>query len=282
MKKRGLDAMKFKEQHLNFMTYTHDKYYTNSLPYSFIGNLKGYLHSELMNNDPDEINFIALELQHQLTSIAGVEPGYSGPYEYILEDITSTLRKLERKGFDYFMDGLASILVHFGNEETFNNFLEENNIGFIAFLLQGKVHWDIREDVDIPVKMIEEIIPLIPNVYKDTIASLEHAIKLFNDAKNEKARKNALRECISAVEGFMKSITGTTNIKFADSEISKKTYAHTIITRDAIKIWNHIHTDLLDVRHGNNEFISNLGIEEVTYYIERLMAYIKYINSKTR
>ncbi|WP_342506116.1 hypothetical protein [Sporosarcina sp. FSL K6-2383] len=131
-------------------------------------------------------------------------------------------------------------------------------------------------------KKIEEVIPLIPNVYKDTIASLEHAIKLFNDAENdEKSRKNALRECISAVEGFVKSITGTNDIKIADQRISKEKYAHPIITRDALKVWNHINTDLLDVRHGNNEFISKLGIEEVTYYIERLVAYIKYLNSKT-
>lgn len=274
--------MKFEDQHPQYKTYSHEDYYMNKIPFGFLSDLKGFIHSQLTNEDPEDMNRSALALQYKLSAIASSDPAYIGSYEDIFGEITSTLRKLENKGFANFMDGLASILSQFECEEEFNHFLEEMDIGYVAVLWNGEVSWELREDVEIPVKKIEDVLTLIPNVYKDTIARLEQVIKLFNDAENEKARKSALAECISAVEGFMKSVTGTTNIKAADTQIRNKNYSHPIITSDAIKVWRHINDNLLDVRHGNNEFISKLGIEEVTYYIERLVAYIKYLNSKTK
>ncbi|UYZ22535.1 hypothetical protein [Mesobacillus jeotgali] len=272
--------MAFIDDHPYYNAYEHDTYKVDRLPYYFHNDLKGFIHSQLSKLDDDEILGTALQLQHQLAALAGIEPAYPGPYEHLNDEIIRAFRRLAE--FPNSMDGLGIILSVFGDEESFESFLEKQEIGYLASLWRGQVTWNIREDVEKPYEKIEEVIPLIPNQYKDTISNLQQAIRMFANADDDKSRKSALRDCISAVEGYLKSVTGTKDFAQADATINNMNLSDPIITRDALRIWRHIHNNLLDVRHGNNENISRLGIEEVTYYIERLMAYIKYINSKIR
>ncbi|MFJ8103923.1 hypothetical protein [Lysinibacillus sp. NPDC096212] len=83
---------------------------------------------------------------------------------------------------------------------------------------------------------------------------------------------------MSATEGYVKSITGESDFPKADKKLRANKQLDTMIITDGLKIWNHTHRNYLDVRHGNNEHISEIGIDEAVYYIERLMSYIKYLN----
>lgn len=131
--------MKFEEQHQNYKTYSHEDYNMNTFPFFFISDLKGFIHSQFMKEDPDESNGIALELQHKLAAIASLDPASNGPYEYIFDEIISTLRKLEKKGFTNLMDGLALILAFLRCDVEFNNFFKETSIGYTATLSSGEI-----------------------------------------------------------------------------------------------------------------------------------------------
>lgn len=87
-----------------------------------------------------------------------------------------------------------------------------------------------------------------------------------------------MRDCASAVEDYINSIAGLHDFpKSIEKLVSEYGNANKFIIRDAQNVWKFIHESLKDIRHGNNEDISNLENVEVVYYIERLMSFVKYI-----
>lgn len=270
----------FLEQHENYKTYTHDYYLMNELSRDFFKELNGFIHGELMKCEEDEVVSTALYLQHKIAGLAKEHPVELMPLPYLEEEIVKCFKKLNDRGFHNVIEGLEIITQEISSTAELNDFLEMVNLGYVVESNMYGYDWIMREGVEQSVEKIEEVLKIIPNKYKDTVANLEEIKTTLNTRSSEKSIKNILRDCISATEGYVKSITGESDFNKSTKKFIENNNFDKMIVTDGLKIWKHIHQEYLDVRHGNNEDISELGFDEAIYYVERLMAYIKYLNKK--
>ncbi|WP_257142770.1 serine/threonine-protein kinase [Bacillus thuringiensis] len=137
--------MLFLEQHPKFKEYTHEIYsmdQANSI--YFRRDLNGFIHSQLMKLDPEEIAHDTWVLQLRLAAIAESSPCDNGPYNYLLDEIARLFRKIMSKGFPYLMDSFASMFEFFPDEEI-NRFIKEQKIGYIGVYNNGEVDWLLQE-----------------------------------------------------------------------------------------------------------------------------------------
>ncbi|HFU7058086.1 TPA: hypothetical protein ACGN81_005179 [Bacillus cereus] len=269
--------MAFIEDHPHYSTYRHEKWYCDEIPRGISKDIHNLIYSYLLK-DPDEAMHVAVEILHKIQIIAKLSIKQYLSFEDINYEIKQTLTILEEKEVPDYASALEVILSTFGFADELNQIFEDNNFGYTVSAGRYGINWMLREDTTIIVEQIEEVIEDIPNQYQNTIGHLHQAIGQLNSLENERARKDALRDCISAVEGYIKSITGTDNFPAADTALSEKIDGEPFILRDGLKIWKQIHRVYPDVRHGNNETVSNLSEDELSYYIDRLMIYIKFIN----
>ena len=137
--------MSFLEQHPKFKEYNHEIYSMDQAKTIFFRrDLNGFIHSQLMKLDPEEITYDAWRLQLQLAAIAESAPSDIGPYNDLLDEIARLLRKIMNKGFPYLMNSFASMFEFFPDEEI-NRFIEEQKIGYIGVYNNGKVDWLLQE-----------------------------------------------------------------------------------------------------------------------------------------
>lgn len=137
--------MSFLEQHPKFKEYTHEIYSMDQAKsIYFRRDFNGFIHSQLMKLDPDDINHNAWRLQLQLAAIAESSPCDNGPYTYLLDEIARLLRKIMNKGFPYLMNSFAAMFEIFHDEEI-NRFIEEQKIGYIGVYNNGRVDWLLQE-----------------------------------------------------------------------------------------------------------------------------------------
>lgn len=268
----------FIEQHENYNAYTHDFYLMNDVPMEFYQKLSGFLHSQFMKLEEDDVISSARVIQHKIAGLASKAPSDFVPLPSLIDEVVGFFRVLEKKGFHYIIDAFEIILIEISNSSEINEFLKDLRIGYIVEQDRFGVNWIEREGVESSVANVEEVLQVIPNEYKDTIANLQEIISVINNNPSEKALKNIVRDGLSATEGYLKSITGEKDFPKADKKLREYPNVDLMIITDGLKIWNYIHAKYLDVRHGNNEEISTISIDIAKYYIDRLMIYIKYIN----
>lgn len=269
--------MAFIEQHPHYITYRNENFSCDTVPVGMSKDIYNLIYSYLLK-DTENAHYDATEILHQIQLVAKTSIKQYLSFDDVNYEIKRTLTTLEQNELSDYMDALDCILLKFGFDADLNDVFERNQFGYVVSVSRFGVIWELREDTTIIVGQIEEVIEDIPDQYQNTIGHLNQAIGQLKSLNNERARKDALRDCISAVEGYIKSITETENFPAADTALSQKIDGESFILRDGIKMWKHIHKVYPDVRHGNNEDVSKLSEDELSYYIDRLMIYIRFIN----
>jgi len=120
----------------------------------------------------------------------------------------------------------------------------------------------------------------LPNVFNQTLEHLAQARKQLTSIDSERARKDAVRDCLSAMESLLKTITGASDIKDATVGLRDKQSSPDVIMKDGLSIWSHIHRLYKDVRHGQPT-PSRMSKAEALYWIDRIIAFIGYVSSIT-
>ncbi|EJT6664089.1 hypothetical protein C4D51_09840 [Clostridium perfringens] len=92
---------------------------------------------------------------------------------------------------------------------------------------------------------------------------IRQAKEQLSKCEDSRARKDAIRDCLSAMETLLKKITHTNNVNNAVSLMIKdsNTWGPKIIVTDAIKMWKLFHEDYKDIRHGD-DYISDITVEQ--------------------
>src|SRR5699024_11193171 len=120
------------------------------------------------------------------------------------------INSLRRKNkFNKIMDCIAEIAVYFDRDiDEFNELLEDNSIGFQLYNDPHGTVWEVMDGVTNYSEEIEEALDVVANKHVNVIEHLIQARKQLLEINNHRARKDALRDAISALEAQLKYITG--------------------------------------------------------------------------
>ena len=284
--------MSFKSNVPDYKMYSNTELHMNSLPDDIWGSLKVLIRKSAKDADNLKaiINYIAEITGGPLTDNWG--------WDFLVRDIDDCvygIRKkyegMAKKHFESFMDSLA-VLHDVGNLtcEEIDEFLEDHAIGYRCYTLFGPdIVWS-------PIKKTYSI----NNVMKvqESIKSIsEQAFERFSNAKiqfeqssDERARKEAVRSCIDAMEALIKELgnddeigEATKHLKDAKNNSGNPIWGPVQIVKDGNSIFDRMHELYPDVRHGTQDSMSSvMSIEEMEYWVGRITVFMNYMVSRAR
>lgn len=195
--------MKFIDTHPDFETYHSEKLHISEIPRSLIESLQGYIIGHITNSG---------EFRHIIRIIAKYvpcEPGTNYNFPWIQSDLDDVIWRLfNKKRFPKIMDCILEIVnTYFINDiDDINDLLEEALIGY-KIANDGSC-WEIRQEIEKNSETITETILEVPHSYENTLQHLLQAKEQLIRIENERARKDALRDCVSALEAHLKIYQG--------------------------------------------------------------------------
>src|SRR5262249_49701852 len=149
------------------------------------------------------------------------EPTTNWGWNYLIEDLQHYVSSLMSKPMPKVMDFLADDLCasnRFGlSVEKLNEFLEDLDFGYVLETGQWgqNPYWVLRESVTSRTEPIETTAQHVKDICKQTLEHLEQAREHLVNTKNDRDRKDAIRDCLSAMETMLKTLSGEADIKDA-------------------------------------------------------------------
>lgn len=267
--------MGFKNKFPDYETYDDSHFYMKEIP-PIMDSLHGLIVRHC-NGDRHilkaVVNIILSHVPTEVTSNWG--------WDWLIEDLESALRKIYKAKFHRFMDAIIEVTECLGSDfqDELNEILDENDFGYYIESWLGDYEWFLKED---GVAKTQEIITEATETIKDTCTKTEeHLRQILENLKQDtqRARKDAVRDALSAMETLLKKLSGEKDIEQATKWLRDQGWGTKTILRDGVSIWNNIHKEYPDVRHGNPEG-REMEKEEALYWIERIITFINYINRR--
>ena len=219
------EHMSFKENLPDYKSYNNGKVYMNVVPSGAWSEFSGLI-LKAASSDSDFV----LILNH-FAEIIPCEPAKTWSGSFLGEESQEFVRRIKSKvdkgHFDIFMDCLA-VLNTIGqlSKDDVNEFLEDNEIGYRMEmdLFTRKPIWTLKDDATTSVENINEAQNSVIGVSQQAYEEFEMAKKSLQSASDERARKDAVRSCVSAMEAIVKEYgedneigNATKNLKNSDS-----------------------------------------------------------------
>lgn len=277
--------VKFKDIFPEYKSYSNDDYLMNYVTDSLLREIGQTLPILLIDRKQVKKN---LSLDGTLQNMCNVVSLYTNNentahwgYNFIIKDFHAQLKDFKHVRFDKFMNAMLE-LSNF--DETFkdalNDIFEDHGLGYKLTRDFDKPWVCINPAVGMVVDM-DEVILSTDELCKQTAEHIRQAKQQLTRVQELRARKDAIRDCLSAMEALMKHLTDAKDIDNADDTMRKNPdkWGQAFIVRDGIKLWNMFHNKYKDIRHGDFD-ISKISYNEAVYFIDQLMAYVKYISAK--
>jgi len=277
--------VKFKDIFPDHNLYSNDDYLMNNVTDSLLREVSQTLPRLLIDRKQVIKN---LSLDGTLQNMCNVVSLYTNNentihwgYNFIINDFHLQMKDFKHARFHKFMDAMLE-LSNF--DETFkdalNEIFEDHNLGYRLTGDPDKPWACINPATGMVVDM-DEVIVSTDELCEQTAEHIKQAKQQLTRAQELRARKDAIRDCLSAMEALMKHLTGTKDIDNADYTMRKSPdkWGQPFIVRDGITLWNMFHNKYRDIRHGDFD-ISKVSYHEAIYFVDKLLAYVKYISAK--
>lgn len=273
--------MSFKDDNPNWRQYTNTKKYMTEVPQEAYSELSGLIRKSA--RDSNELKNIL----NGFSEIIPCEPTGNWGWSFLEQDISifiSAIKSKVNKGrFPVFMDCLA--LLHDNGDltlEQINEYLEDNSIGYTADTdFNHNIIWLPVEESTV-LRQLDEAQTILPSVSKQACDEIRRAMKSLEDKNDERAIKDALRSCVSAMEAVIKELGNEKEIGNATKKLKdNKLWGKPLIVKEGISIFNTIHELYPDLRHGSTE-TSQLSLNEAEYWIGRILNYVMYMEKQQR
>lgn len=278
-------SVKFKDLFPDYQAYSNDEFLMNEVTPQLLRELSFKLPKFLV-----ELSQIrkGLALDGNLRTMADIVSEYTNNektehwgWDYIKGDLESQMLDFKNVKFHRFMDCILDLRRYcFKPEKEFNDIFEEFDFGYRLTDDEEKPWRCINPSVSMSVD-IEEVILSTSELCRQTAEHIIQAKKQLIRANELRARKDAIRDCLSAMEALMKHLTNAKDIDQADllMRADSEKWGQKGIVRDGITLWNMFHDKYKDIRHGDFT-ISEISYDESIYFVERLLAYVKYISAR--
>lgn len=268
--------MGFLSEHPDYETYRSEQFYVNDLPDNFDDELNGFLY-RISQGSANKIRFLTNLIAQALSK----PPTQNWSLDYLISDLSSYSNMIYRTGFQYIFD-FFELLLDSGADVTLsdvNSFLSQNDIGYQGELFLNKINWLLTDESISKVENINVAIEKTKDICEQAIDCLKKAKENLTTNKNDRDRKDAIFNCLSAMESLLKNITNTSDIDQATKTLrAEKKYGIDLVVKDGSAIFSHIHREYPDIRHGN-PVKSVLTDEACSYWIDRINTFIIYICS---
>lgn len=277
-------SYKFKQAFPDYESYSNEDYYMNEIPDKILitigQTLPRQLHKLKQIQPALSLDGTAKNMCDKVSYYTGNEGTTNWGWDFIIRDFQRQLGDLKFLKFHKFMDCVVELsLFGIDTVEELNEIFDDNNFGY-----------RLTDDSDNPWRCInpgighavdiDEVIVTTADICKQSAEHIKQAKEQLTKASNLRARKDAIRDCLSAMEALMKHVTHTTDIKDADRIMrdDPETWGQSRIVREGISLWNMFHNDYRDIRHGDFD-ISDITYEETVFFTDKLLAYVKYLSS---
>ena len=263
---------KFKDIFGYYETYTNDDdYLMNIVTSDLLRQVSNIFIQGLRNKALNFNGIVRINLDRSINVLCNIVCGYANidettnwGWDFIIADYKEAFQSLLSKPFYKFMDATSKIAIEFlGGEisEELNEAFSENNFGY-RIQNNADLPWIcINPNVNMAIE-IDEVVETTEELCKQTAEHIKQAKEQLSRPTNERARKDAIRDCLSAMEALVKKVTNTNDIKDAieDMRVNEDIWGPKVITSDGIKLWNMFHRNYTDIRHGNDD-ISDIPLD---------------------
>ncbi len=264
--------MTFLDEHPNYNTYESKIFYVKDFPDDIEEAMQGLLMN-LAQGDSRNLKFLVNKIATVVNS--GITENYS--WDYLIPDLNHGIRKLIKSSYNNFFDFLELLWDEdWLSSKEINSFLEKNSIGY-EFLRELNSHtWVLKEECGVSV--IERAETLLHTPNNPCQQAKEHLRQIINNLNTgtDRAKKDALRDGLSALEALIRQITQTNDIKDATSQLRNLKIAPDFLIKDGLSIWDKIHQQYPDVRHGNPQ-TAQIGNAELIYCLNKILIYIEFL-----
>lgn len=194
--------------------------------------------------------------------------------------------------FEAFMDCLG-VLHDIGDltVDDINRFLEDYGIGYRCDSERGVgLTWSPIENISVVDDIVDAQIQ-IKSLSQQAYERFESALRQFEDVScDERARKDAVRSCIDAMEALIKELGAEEEIGNATKRLKDEKDGNGVLlwgpvemVKDGNNLFNLLHKLYPDVRHGTQDITTaNMSIEEAEYFVRRITAYVKYMTARAK
>jgi hypothetical protein len=269
--------MKFKDEHPSYKGYENNEYYFSEWPKNFSSALQGFLTRQC--NGRGEylkvvINDIAGRVPMELTTNWG--------WDYLIQDLPDYVNKLCKLPFPKVMDFLSDACTNNHlpfSVDDLNELLEDLNVGYIfeGDSWGNRGSWKLRSSITSRAEAVDDTTSHVESICEQTLNHLQQARKHLLNTSNDRDRKDAIRDGLSAMEAMMKTLSGESDISDASKALrATKAWGPDIIVKDGLTLWDRMHDLHPDIRHGNPKK-SDITDEEALYWLDRITCYIRYI-----
>ena len=145
-------------------------------------------------------------------------------------------------------------------------------------ILRGRnICWTTVDDETI-IDEITETQEIVKFTLAQAFEEFERAKVSFQDAySDERARKDSVRSCVSAMEAIIKEYGGDKDIREASQKLrGSNIWGNDNIVKDGDALFSTMHRLYPDLRHGSID-TSIMSLEEAEYWIGRINVYLRYI-----
>ena len=223
-------------------------------------------------------------LVNRLSELALIPATTNWGWDFLVNDLSHVIYVLGKQVSDgkfYLLMDTVALIAEAGSIdlEEIDEFLIEFNLGYRLNVdpLTRKYFWTVRNDITDLTENIENVEELIKDGFQQAIEHFEQAKKQLANADSERARKDAVRDCASAMESIIKILGNDDDIRNASKILrDQNVWEKDTIVKDGDAIFNTLHRLYPDLRHGSTE-ISEMGIEEAQYWVDRITAYVSYM-----
>lgn len=259
----------------DYKNYSDDEYNMNIVPdkSGIWDTLQAYA------NKSEDFRYVVMKLR----DIALLPPTTNIGHSWLvgdLQDAIYSIRKKTKEGkIALFYDAVAVITEAASiDEEEINEFLAEHNLGYLLESFLGTYYWRVRDNTLKMSKSIDETISVIEKSdFEQAIEHIQQAKMQLENANDERSRKNAVRDCASAMESIIKNLGGINDIGKATKALRESNkWGLDAIVKDGNNIFDRLHEFYPDFRHGSSES-SSMSINEALYWVGRMTVFINYV-----
>jgi len=270
--------MSFRKDVPNYKSLQSDEFYLNSAPDAIWDKLEAYCTKVC------ETSSQLKSIVNGLNEIVLVPSTQNWGYDWLIGDLSKTIGAIRGqviKGKFYLLMDAIALIADYGEieEDEINEFLEDQAIGYVLHrdTWDRTIYWEMRVSIDDIAQKIEETKAVVKSEFQQAFEHFEQAKRQLENAGSERARKDAVRDCASAMEMIVKALGQENDIKEASKKLRKQSiWGKDEIVKDGDAIFNTLHRLYPDLRHGSTE-TSQMTLEEARYWVERITTYINYM-----